>query len=78
MVSKHLRNAQIWRHLVERHAMFGVAAEDLGRLVHQRRRRHGHLEATVHVVHHLGVAVAASTSALQLLLGLLAVVSVRL
>lgn len=58
MVPKHLADAEIGPELMHRHAMFGVAAKDLWRLVHQRRRRHGHLEAAVHVVHHAAKGVA--------------------
>ncbi len=50
MVSKHLRDVRAY--LVKRQAMgIGVAAEDLGWLIHERRRRHGHLEAAGYVIH---------------------------
>jgi len=54
-VSKHMRR-QVWWQLVQRHAVFRVAAEDLRRLVHQRRRRYGRQpEAGVHLVHRQGL-----------------------
>lgn len=31
--------------------MFGVASEDLWRLIQQRGRRNGHLKARVHMIH---------------------------
>ena len=51
MIAKHLRHREVGGQLVDGHAMLVVASKDLGGLVHERRRGHGHLKGRVDVVH---------------------------
>ena len=50
-VSEHL-GGELWRQVLHWQTIVCVGAEDLWRLVHERRMRHGgHLEATHMVIH---------------------------
>ena len=69
MVPKHLPDTEVGSELMHRQAVFGVTTKYLWRLVHEWRRRHGHLKAAVHVIHHAAKRSQAATGAVEVMAG---------